>query len=335
MSDNLHVINKLQSSIKDDVNRADKARALRSLYETLAEHLFYQYEPTRRLGGERLSRNFIIRLNDWLACFDNDEDQWIAFKSIEYFFFAGQLEFEELYRCALDHIIKPWVIDIAEIDIFDDESVVFLNRELSKVWPCPISDSLRINSFLHLTGLAGQSLRPDWMSLYSLGDPEKIKKFCYTNNLKYLVLIEDFVGSGGQASRLLKFALSTFNGPILIIPLIICAKGDEKIRKKLKETNRDDVKYQPVTIVPKDCAVTKEFQTEQPEFFDKLRGILRRGYEAIGEDMDGEEFGWKETGSLIALYSNCPNNTPPIYHKVSANWAPIFPRYDREVEMKK
>lgn len=335
MKSDLHIINNLEKNIENDLSRPSKASYLRALYETLAEHLFHQYEPTRRFGGDRLSRDFMVRLNNWLACFDDEEDQWLAFKSIEYFFFAGQLEFEELYRCAVDNVIKPWVVDMADIDIFDSLSEEILANELGKVWPCPITDSLRINSFLHLTGLSGQSLRPDWMSLNSLGDPDKIKKFCYAKDLKYLVLLEDFVGSGGQIARILKFIFSAFPGPILIIPLIICEKGDEKIKQKLKELDRKNISYQPISVVPRECSVTKDFQDNQPVFFDKLKTTLKKGYETIGQDIDGEEFGWKGTGSLIALYSNCPNNTPPIYHKVSKNWAPVFPRYDREMEIKK
>ncbi|GGC76700.1 phosphoribosyltransferase-like protein [Vreelandella lutescens] len=335
MDSELSVIEKLERSMEFDKDRPMKAGALRALYETLAEHLYHQYEPTRGSSNARLSRDFIVRLNEWLKCFRSEEDQWIAFKSIEYFFFAGQSEFDELYRCAFDHVIKPWIIDENNIDIFSAESTGILNQELAKIWPCPISDSLRINSFLHLTGLKGQSLRPDWMSLNSLGDPGKIKDFCDKENLKYLVLIEDFIGSGGQAARLLNFALSVFNGPILIIPLVICAQGDKKIRGKLEAIGRANVKYQPVTIVPEVCMVTEELQTQQPAFFDQLRVVLKNGYNIINQKMDGEEYGWKKTGSLIVLYSNCPNNTPPIYHKVTDSWNPVFPRFDREAEVKR
>ncbi|WP_458367887.1 phosphoribosyltransferase-like protein [Marinobacter shengliensis] len=61
---------------------------------------------------------------------------------------------------------------------------------------------------------------------------------------------------------------------------------------------------------------------------------MRNCYHKILEDVtegeiEGEEFGYSKIGSLVALYSNCPNNTPPMYHHLSTNWSPIFPRSSR------
>ncbi|WP_350601800.1 hypothetical protein, partial [Pseudomonas sp. 65/3-MNA-CIBAN-0223] len=78
-------------------------------------------------------------LNTWLNCFESEEDQWNAFRSIEYLFFAGHQEFEELYRCASEHIIKPWLIDLANIDIFSKNASELLNAELKATWPCPVT----------------------------------------------------------------------------------------------------------------------------------------------------------------------------------------------------
>lgn len=307
---------------------------LRSLYETLATQLFQQFEPTKKVS-RRVEREFMVRLDDWLELFENDEDRWIAFKSVQYIFFAGQQEFEELYRCAAETIIKPWLIDIAKLDLFAENAANALQQELDKTWPCPVTDSLRINGFLHLTGLAGQSLRPDWLSMTEFATAASIKDYQIKKNIKYLILLEDFSGSGGQICRTLKFAAKNFDGPIIVIPLIICAPGHRKIKETIEQLNLTTIYYKPVTILGDDCLVSERPFAGEPKLFSQLRPVLKSGYELMRTDLDGEEYGWKKIGSLVVMYSNCPNNTPPIFHHSTASWKPLFPRSERELRVKK
>lgn len=312
-------------------SRSVNVSKLRGLYETLATQLFHQFEPTKKIS-ERVSRDFMVRLNDWIEHFENDEDRWVAFKSIQYIFFVGQYEFEELYRCAVENKIKPWLIDLIDLDIFSEHACATLDLELDKCWPCPVTDSLRINGFLHLTGLKGQSLRPDWLSMKQFSTSEKIKTYQARENIKYLILIEDFVGSGGQLCRALKFASENFDGPIILVPLVVCAPGDRKIKTTLLELNNKKITYRPVTVLGDDCLITEAPTLGEPKLFSQLRKVLKAGYDMMNTNLDGEEYGWKKTGSLIVLYSNCPNNTPPIFHHHTSTWKPLFPRSDRELK---
>lgn len=333
MSNRLRAIERMELEISStDEKRSIRAGKLRSFYETLATQLFQQFEPTKKVS-KRVSRDFMVRLNDWLEHFENHEDQWIAFRSIEYLFFAGQQEFEELYRCAFDNIIKPWLIDIADIDMFSADASEKLDFELSAIWPCPVTDSLRINGFLHLTGLSGKSLRPDWLSMRQFSCPAKIKLYQIKEGIKYLVLIEDFVGSGGQISRALKFAAAEFDGPILLIPLLVCAPGNRKIKDVINKFERKNIYYRPVTILSDECLVSETPNLGEPKLFSDLRLIMKTGYQSMDFALDGEEFGWNKTGSLVVMYSNCPNNTPPIFHHRTTTWNPLFPRSERELKV--
>ncbi len=314
-------------SWQTDPERRNKAIRLRSLYELLASQLFCQYEPTKVIS-HRVTRDFLIRLENWLEGFKNDEDRWAAFCSIEYIFFIGREEFEELYRCAFQSILK-WLVDLERLDIFSPNFEENMLSTQKVCWPCPVTDSLRINGFLHYTGLRGQELRPDWMSLRELGAPEKINAYVKNNNIKYLALLEDFVGAGGQISRVLKFAASTFDGPILVAPLVICAPGHRKIEALLAELGRKNITYEPVVVLDDACLIGRENNPKEPKLFEQLRSALKAGYECIAEPLDGEAFGWKDVGSLSIMYSNCPNNTPPMYYYNSKNWKPVFPRATR------
>lgn len=333
MTNRLRTIERLERELHaTEDNRSIQASKLRGLYETLAIQLFQQFEPTKKISN-RVSREFMVRLNDWLELFTDEEDMWIAFKCIEYIFFAGHQEFEELYRCALENTIKPWLVDTAQIDIFSSDAGTQLDLELQATWPCPVTDSLRINGFLHVTGLKGQSLRPDWISMRAFSSQEKIKAYQTKEGIKYLVLIEDFVGSGGQLARALKFAAEVFDGPIIVIPLIICAPGDRKIKELLKVSTKKNIQYSPITVLSDDCLISDKPNLGEPKFFTSLRKAMKFGYDQMRSELDGEEYGWKKTGSLVVMYSNCPNNTPPIFHHQTSTWKPLFPRSDREIKV--
>jgi hypothetical protein len=321
-----HIVERWQREInQNDAKRHLKAIRLRGLYEALAEQLFCQYEPTRKVSP-RVSRDFLLRLDQWLENFDSDEDKWTAFRSIEYLFFAGQVEFDELYRCAHEHVLVRWLVELAELDIFSTDIEKKIERELNACWPCPITDSLRINSFLHITGIPGKSLRPDWTSLRTFACRDKIEAYKKRNEIKYLVLLEDFVGSGGQICRALKFAAEVYSGPILVVPLIVCEPGHNAIIKTLNNIERKDISYKPVLIIDKVCLIGRDVNKGEPKLFENLRNVMKEGYLKINDPLDGYEFGYGEVGSLVAMYSNCPNNTPPIFHHSNQNWTPIFPR---------
>jgi len=311
-----------------DPKRRINAIRLRGFYELLTEHLFCQYEPTR-IVSPRVTRDFLYRLERWLEGLADDGDRWAAFRSIEYLFFAGQDEFTELYRCAHDHVLTKWLLEEENLDIFSPTIDRELQRAFDACWPCPVTDSLRINGFLHLTGLKGQDLRPDWMSLRELGSKENIRAYAKKEKIKYLVLLEDFVGAGGQLSRALRFAADTFEGPILVVPLIICAPGDRKVQDEIRAIGRNDITYEPMLLLEDDCLVGKTSNPGEPKLFEPLRKALKESYQLMHKNLNGDEFGWKYVGSLAVLYSNCPNNTPPMFHQQSPEWNPIFPRATR------
>lgn len=301
---------------------------LRSLYESLATQFYDQYEPTRNYSN-KVSGSFLNRLDDWLGCFEREVDKWTAFRSLEYLFFAGQAEFDELYRHVSENVIKRWLVDTTDIDIFAKGYSSRLDQELGSCWLCPATDSLRINGFLHISGLRGKSLRPDWMSLAEFGCEKKIQGFIKRERIRSLVILEDFVGSGGQFVNALRFAASVFSGPILAAPLIVCAPGNRKILSAIKTYNLENVKYEPGLVISEACLIQKKPVQGQPKLFEELRVTMKVGYKKIARPMPGEEYGWKGIGSLVVLYSNCPNNTPPIYHANGTSWKPIFPRRAR------
>ncbi len=313
-----------------NVERRDRAMYLRGLYETMAIQLYGQYEPTRMVS-HRVSRKFLKRIESWIDCFDEDDNKWAAFRSLEYLLFAWQSEFDELYRHAAENIIKPWLIDINNIDIFSSNANKLIDEAIEQCWICPATDSLRINGFLHVSHMKGKSIRPDWYSLCELGSSGRIGDFVKKSNVKYLIVIEDFSGTGSQLSKSIEYAASVFKGPILVVPLIICAPGHNKVQSTISSKSLQNVKYVPGLVISEDCLVGKNAIDGQPKLFPKLREAMKAGYRKIKKEKElrGKAFGYQGTGSLVVLYSNCPNNTPPIFHYNGEIWQPPFPRSAR------
>jgi hypothetical protein len=312
--------------MKSTIERGDYTIRLKRLYELQAEFLFNQYEPAKASPSEA-GIPFISRLDRWIGGFDDPEDRWSAFHSLRYFFFIGQQETDELYRCAVQHKLLPWLADQAKLNIFSGQFQKLLRTEIIHTWPCPITDSLRINSLLHRTDLNGQDLRPDWLSLKTLGDQEKIGKYAKKNDLKYLVLFEDFVGSGTQCEKTAKFALDAFPGPILLVPLVVCHPGHEKLQL-LAADSKDRLSYKPVVILEADCLVREIPSQNEPFSFKALRLAMENGHKK--GKFKGSAYGYNGVGSLASSYSNCPNNVPPIFHTRTFTWPfPLFPRHGR------
>jgi len=323
-----HSDSSIDDWIQHSVEFSEKTVRLKHLYSLQADFLFNQYEPTKAVPADD-GTDFIRRLDRWVACFDLPEHRWSAFHGLRYFFFVGRNETDELYRCAVQHIFLRWLSDQANLDIFSDDFQSDLQTEIVHCWPCPITDSLRINSLLHRTGIDGQSLRPDWLSLKQLGDKKKIAEYVSRKKVKYLVLFEDFVGSGQQCERATKFALDAFPGPILLAPLLVCAPGD-KVLKNLAKESDERLTYSPTVVLPADCLVGEDRSDTEPKSFIKFREAMEYGYRKGRFDLCGGAYGHNAVGSLTSSYSNCPNNTPPVFHAQSDTWpTPLFPRKKR------
>jgi hypothetical protein len=314
--------------IQSTIDRTHQTTALKRLYDLQSVFLFNQYEPVKA-STEDSAATFAHRIDRWLSCFKNEKDKWAAYSSLKYFFFVGQSETEEMYRCAVHEKLLPWLTDLNKLDIFSDDFESKLDKEIDRSWICPATDSLRVNSLLHRTGLKGKSLRPDWLSLSKLGSPERIAQYVKSEKIKYLAIFEDFVGGGSQSSRATEYALQVFSGPILFVPLVICQPGHELL-SAVASKHAGRLSYEPVVVIGTDCLVADTPTVGEPLSFNDLRTAMQNGYATMGMQLDGGAYGYGGVGSLVTSYSNCPNNTPPIYHASSSTWPhAIFPRQTR------
>lgn len=293
-----------------------------TLINFLANKLFHDYEPCQ---FERFDARFLR----WLQNIEDPHEQKLMVGLLLDVFFMGRREFESLCRSIYQGPISRWMIDVGNLDIRAGDLGAQIHAATNNSWICPITDSFRVNSFLKVNSLISKPFRPDWLSLRKFGDTDKICGYVEKLKISQLVLLEDFVGSGTQASKVVKFAATSMkNVDILIAPLLICPKGDELLLEISNEY--ENVRYEPGLIVPQESIISEtaidgesELHAHARTFFENIKSRL------LFEDLK-DMFGFKQTGAQVIMYSNCPNNTLPIFHHETDHWAPLFPRIRRQ-----
>ncbi|MXW52056.1 hypothetical protein F4X86_01675 [Candidatus Saccharibacteria bacterium] len=286
---------------------------------------FDDYEPAQ-------FERFDERLDRWLHNLDNEDDQQTLFLLLNYLFFIGRPEFDSLYRAAYNGNFLRWLIDQLDVDLIDPQSLRALEKGAATTWFCPISDSMRINSFLKANGLAGHSHRPDWRSLRKFADPDKVLRYVEDNHIQRITLLEDFVGSGTQIHSAITFAASISNDiPFLVVPLVVCPDGD-KVGLDFAQRHAN-ISYEAVLKISPDALIKPDASANEPQLFQAVRDLIPRVQEKLrnpAPDRESQRYhGYKGTGAVVALYSNCPNNSLPIIHDETAHWQPLFPRIGR------
>jgi hypothetical protein len=314
-----------------DLTDGQKIQEVNVLIQHLADELYQEYEPTK---GPHPS--FWDRLDGWLSTKLSEEQQKLLFQMIPHIFFVGTEELNSLYRVAFNGAIGRWLIDQSSLT-FDESAIEDKLREaVRETWFCPITDSFRINAFYHINHISGRDLRSDWRTLAHFNKSQEVLNFIRSEGIKRVVLLEDFVGSGSQISDAVIFAASLSKTlPVLIVPLIICDAGllfGQKIEKSFANT-----KFAPILPIARhDCLLQNPYPGEPP-IFEEFRNVVRDSFPLVTDGLSGEEaaklsdgpFGFAGTGSLVVLWTNCPDNTLPLIHQKSKSWDPLFPRASR------
>lgn len=297
--------------------------------EYLADRVFSEYEPTRGPAPD-----FWIRCRDWLDGAPDEADQQLLFETIPYLRFVARAEFEALYRAAMHEHVIPWLVDLLDVALDDPQAEDFITAAIRQTWFCPVTDSMQIGAFYHLNGLSGADFRPDWRSLAEFGDPARIRSHMQKNAFARLVLLEDFVGAGTQMLSAVTFAATLpSQPPILVCPLVVCPEGVTE-GENLAATNKH-VTFSPVLQVPLSAMVMPTPQAQEPKIFAEIRSLISRleplikGNVAVSSQKYFGPFGYRDTGALIVLHSNCPDNSLPVVHRRSSTWSPLFPRSTR------
>ncbi len=299
---------------------ADDLIALRDQLAWLQDELFDQYEPNRY-------ESFDDCLAKWLLNTSDEVVQKKMFRLLEHLFFVGKKQIDALQRSAYSDKTVRWLVDTLNLDIESNNLNALISQAVERTWFCPVTDSLRINGFLKVNGLNGHDHRPDWRSLEQFGDQDKLRQYVIDESIEQLVLIEDFVGSGTQMEGPVRWAALTLpNISILVVPLICCPGG--VTMGQTIEQDCANVTFAPCLSLRPELFVSSAASPEEPLAFSEIRPVIQSIRNRLGV-FEHHPYGFEGTGALVALYSNCPDNTLPLIHSQTDAWHPLFSRIRR------
>ena len=294
----------------------------------LARELYCEYEPT--IGPYP---DFWQRLESWIDNGDTDDQQRLLFRLASHLFFIGSKELDNLYRVAFNANISQWLVSKLDLALDDPLLEAKVEAALQRTWFCPLTDSMRINAFYHLNHLSGRNFRPDWLSLAKFGDASKVEAFL-KGRIDFIVLLEDFIGSGKQITPAVKFAAALpSRTPVLVVPLVICPSGLTTVGHW--QTAAPHVSVRPVLELTAINFLSSAPATWEPTIYPAFRDLAVQSFTRVLGGMTPAQakiyspFGFDQTGSLVVLVTNCPNNTVPLIHHGSPSWQPLFPRASR------
>lgn len=329
---------KLDALIDDwgfDAETGKHYRRLTKRWNFLGEHLFSKYEPTAYQADAKVL--FRDRLESWIGNCESDVDKKTLYELVDHLFFIGEEEFKSLYRSALSRIIVPWIARAAEISFAAPDFSRQIHRELKRTWICPITDSLRINAFYHVTRTSGRKLRPEFQVLNEFSRPECVAKFMEDSKLKRIVLLEDYSGTGDQMASAIEFTRKLYIGgnrpKVLVVPLI-CGQRSFRRGKALEKID-EHIAFHPVLEVP-DCSVLSPDEAINSAGWRKSlhQLLVASRSKVIGPKPTSRErnlgaYGYGGSGGLVVLHTNTPNNSILLLHRQSKTWQALFPRSKR------
>ena len=301
--------------------------------EFLEGNLFGDYRPTSQ--GAHLA--FGDRLAKWIGNCTTDADRRTLFLIFKHLFFISRDNFDSAYRTAYSKCIISWLIGCTNVNVFEADAAAQIESSLSKLVYTQITDSFRLVDFIHLNGLHGQT-RYTW---------EEHKEgwlcadFCdrrlrrgHANEKKFLVLFEDFVGSGSQMLTAVKNAVSIVHEipdlQVLLCPLFICPVG-HRLATRLA-AQHPCLTYLPVLAFERKFFVRPKPVNREYSDFASFRELVKRVDPLVSTGVqDFGPFGYRNTGALIVKHDNTPDNSLPIIHRRRpGTWEPVFFRTSRE-----
>jgi hypothetical protein len=327
-----------------------------SEYTSLLNHL--EYFAENNWGGylpafvPRYNSDYMVRLAKWVGNVTDDSEQMLLLEYALYISFFSHDDFLALYQTAFNREVLPWLVNQKGLTFTNLKSHIAFqscvnNLAKSHTWYCPITDSMDINEFYKTNHISGISHKPHFASLFaqvsnpSIPNPGGVDFWKHylnqpnSNNqsprtLDYIVLLEDIVGSGSQCLETVRWAVNTFDKPVLFIPLILCPNGLDAFRSEEAKSN-GKLTVRPIVKLERSDVLGPE-----------RKGVNGWGISNALEDLaikyarkvhpNADPFGYRTTGSSISTFSNTPDNSLPLIHQdyPSLNWNPLFPRVFRD-----
>jgi len=304
---------------------------------------------------------FEERFQRWLQNPDlNPAQQRDLFEFAYHIAFFSFDDFAALFQNAFSGPISRWCLGQAGLRLDQADWQTRLNQErFDKTWFCPVTDSLLISVFHHVNRIEGKNRKPAFRELMHFGDEtqeaqqqsieNKIQKHIRAQNYQRIVLLEDFVGTGEQCFKTVKWAITTLKLPVLFCPMIIAPEGATKYRDLKDELDAERAthpalpafEFTPVLELDSACFVHSA-DTTPDTLFGRIRQLAEDVHARLTQSQQQFKSGdtglplgyWNadspQKGATVVMFSNTPNNSLPLLHHSADLWSPLFPRVARQ-----
>jgi hypothetical protein len=276
---------------------------------------------------------FLDRLLMWLHNVPDPNIQRILFQFAARLAYISFEDFILLYRAAYVGPVTRWIINLEGITLRDRSFQSRIDRERrSQTWYCPVTDSMVISEFYHANRITGIDQRPAFRPLRDFSDGARLRDYMAQLSLKRLVLMEDFMGTGAQASTVVEWAVETLRCPVLFIPMVACPAGVKRLKRLANKHRRLCVS--PILVLD-DSVFVSEGKSDD-ELLQRVAKLAQTVHHRVADNPDTTygPFGFGDTGGTVVLFSNTPDNTLPLIHhhmKAPSKWRALFPRVSREI----
>lgn len=311
-------------------------RRIEQLLDFLSQELYGDYEPYAEWPV------FMERLGAWVQNVDNEAHQQTLFRMVPWLLFFGKEDMKTMYRAAFAGPITQWIIEKAAIPLGTADLDTRFDAAVAETWFGSMA-GMDIGSFMRLNGISEQNLRPEFRVLSHLGDPQRIRDHLRTpdairpNGYRRIVVVEDVVGSGRQMKDAVRILDELTEFEVLLCPIIVAKAGCET-GEMITQKNAKHMTFSPHYRIP-EAATLEPVPTsaEEPTHFNAARELVNQTWDRLKLPKQYDKpFGIGNLGLLVLTYLNCPNNVPPLFHRMteptesSLGWFPLFPRVVRE-----
>lgn len=289
-----------------------------------ADLRFIDYVQYRQEG------EFPVRLQEWLGNVSEDRHKKVLFQVLRRLCFIDAGQLRSLYRDAYRRSILPTISEelLSPLDMLSPQYEANMRKLVARYRLLSITESFGFSEFLHVNDLSGLS-HPIVLGEEPKGVKERLSRS--GSDPAGLIVFEDFVGSGDQATRVLSevAAHTSSSVKILFVPLMILESG---LRRLLSEVGLTRVHVRPGLVVSESNCLLEPHVVGEPLDFSAIRALVRETATRVLEplppldDPPTDPFGYRGSGALLVTAHNTPNNTIPLIHHRAPSWAPLFRR---------
>lgn len=312
--------------IRWDSSSSENFHSQRLLDELLfhAEVRFAEYVQYQQEGA------FAVRLQKWLGNLSDDRLRRTLFQLLQWLMFIDRRQMRSLYRDAYRRVIVSWICDSAfnASSQLSEDYETRLRERLREYTLFSITESFNFPEFQQVNDLHGLARpRPLGPKIRTVA-PAVAE---VNPQSRGFIVLEDFVGTGDQAKRILLEIrrVSTSTLPVIFIPLIILERGFKAIQPHLE---RASIHVEPIFLIPRRVCIEPTQTPEEPHEFLRFRSLIEGTKRQVlrrlnkHDDPPDNAFGYKGSGALLVTAHNTPNNSLPLIHHRAPAWSPLFRR---------